>query len=36
MRKLLDSETLSISWRATGYVAPRKALADLQILERTN
>ena len=36
IRKLLDNEKLSISWRATGYVAPGKGLADLQVLERAN
>lgn len=36
IRKLLDSEKLSISWRAVGYVAPRKGIADLQVLERLN
>jgi tetratricopeptide (TPR) repeat protein len=36
IRKLLDSETLSISWRASGYVAPRKCMADLQVLARPN
>jgi hypothetical protein len=36
MRKLLDNEKLSISWRATGYIAPRQGLAELQILERPN
>ncbi len=34
IRRLLDGEKLSISWRAAGYVAPGKALADLQVLER--
>ncbi|MGA8743904.1 MAG: tetratricopeptide repeat protein [Terracidiphilus sp.] len=34
IRRLLDSEKLSISWRAVGYVAPGKAMADLQVLER--
>ena len=32
IRKLLDSETLTISWRAAGYIAPRKSMADLQLL----
>jgi tetratricopeptide (TPR) repeat protein len=36
IRKLLDSEMLSISWRASGYVAPRKGMADLQVLARLN
>ncbi|MGA7242847.1 MAG: tetratricopeptide repeat protein [Terracidiphilus sp.] len=34
IRRLLDGEKLSISWRAAGYVAPGKAMADLQVLER--
>ena len=36
IRKLLDSEMLSISWRASGYMAPRKGMADLQVLARLN
>jgi hypothetical protein len=36
MRKLLDNEKLSISWRASGYVAPGKGVAALQVLQRLN
>ena len=36
IRKLLDAETLSISWRATGYMAPRRGMAALQVLQRLN
>jgi tetratricopeptide (TPR) repeat protein len=36
IRKLLDNEKLAISWRASGYVAPRKEMANLQVLERPN
>ena len=36
IRKLLDSETLSISWRAPRYVAPSKGMPDLQLLARLN
>jgi tetratricopeptide (TPR) repeat protein len=36
MRKLLDNEKLSISWRANSYVAPNKGMADLQVLQRLN
>jgi tetratricopeptide (TPR) repeat protein len=36
IRKLLDGEALSISWRAPGYVAPRRGMASLQVLERPN
>ncbi len=36
IRKLLDNEKLSISWRAVGYVAPCRSLADLQVLQRMN
>ena len=36
IRRLLDNEKLSISWRASGYVAPGKAMADLQVLARPN
>ena len=36
IRKLLDTEKLAISWRASGYVAPGKDLANLQVLERSN
>ncbi len=36
IRRLLGTEKLSISWRAAGYVAPGKAMADLQVLERPN
>jgi tetratricopeptide (TPR) repeat protein len=36
IRKLLDGELLSISWRAAGYIAPGKGMADLQILQRIN
>jgi len=34
IRKLLDGETLSISWRAAGYMAPRRGMAALQVLHR--
>jgi tetratricopeptide (TPR) repeat protein len=36
IRKLLDSEKLSISWRAAGYITPGKGTADLQLLQRLN
>jgi tetratricopeptide (TPR) repeat protein len=36
IRKLLDGETLSICWRAAGYIAPGKGMADLQVLQRLN
>ncbi len=36
IRKLLDGEILSISWRAAGYMAPRKGMAALQVLQRLN
>jgi tetratricopeptide (TPR) repeat protein len=36
IRKLLDSEKLSISWRSTGYIAPGKGMAPLQVIERLN
>jgi tetratricopeptide (TPR) repeat protein len=36
IRKLLDGEILSISWRATGYMAPRRGMAALQVLHRPN
>ena len=34
IRKLLDGESLSISWRAVGYIAPTKGTAALQVLHR--
>jgi tetratricopeptide (TPR) repeat protein len=34
IRKLLDGEILSISWRAAGYTAPRTGMAALQVLHR--
>ena len=34
IRKLLDGESLSISWRAVGYVAPHRGTAALQVLQR--
>ncbi len=34
IRKLLDGEALSISWRAAGYVAPSRGMAALQLLPR--
>ncbi|WP_348264101.1 tetratricopeptide repeat protein [Telmatobacter sp. DSM 110680] len=36
IRKLLDGEKLSISWRAASYIAPVKGMADLQVLQRLN
>jgi tetratricopeptide (TPR) repeat protein len=36
IRKLLDGEKLSISWRAAGYIAPGKGIADLRVLQRLN
>lgn len=36
IHKLLDSEKLSISWRASGYLARSKGLADLRVLPRLN
>lgn len=36
IRKLLDGEILSISWRAAGYMAPRRGMAALQVLHRPN
>ncbi|MGA8089174.1 MAG: tetratricopeptide repeat protein [Terracidiphilus sp.] len=36
IRKLLDGETLSISWRAAGYIAPRRGTAALKVLHRPN
>jgi tetratricopeptide (TPR) repeat protein len=36
IRKLLDGEILSISWRAAGYKAPRTGMAALQVLHRPN
>ena len=36
IRKLLDSEKLSISWRATGYIARGNGVADLRVLARLN
>ena len=36
IRKLLDSEKLSIVWHATAYVAPRKGVAALELLGRLN
>ncbi len=36
IRKLLDGEILSISWRAAGYMAPRTGMAALQVLHRPN
>jgi tetratricopeptide (TPR) repeat protein len=36
IRKLLDGEALSISWRSPVYVAPRRGMASLQVLERLN
>ena len=32
IRKLLDSEKLSVAWRAEGYVAPGRGMAALEIL----
>ena len=36
IRKLLDGETLSISWRSSGYTAPHRGMAALQVLPRLN
>jgi tetratricopeptide (TPR) repeat protein len=36
IRKLLDSEKLSIVWHATSYVAPRKGMAALELLSLAN
>lgn len=36
IRKLLDNEKLTIVWQATGYVAPRKGVAALEVLRRVN
>jgi tetratricopeptide (TPR) repeat protein len=32
IRKLLDTEKLTVAWRATGYIAPRKCTAALQLV----
>jgi tetratricopeptide (TPR) repeat protein len=34
IRKLLDSETLSIAWRAAGYPTPRRGMASLEVMQR--
>lgn len=36
IRKLLDSEGLTLAWRAAKYVAPTKGLAELELLNRRN
>ena len=36
IRKLLDGEALSISWRAARYIAPHPGKAALQLLQRPN
>ena len=34
IRKLLDTEKLTVAWRATMYIAPRKSTAALQLVPR--
>jgi tetratricopeptide (TPR) repeat protein len=36
IRKLLDNETLTVVWRAEGYLVPAKGMAELGLLKRRN
>jgi tetratricopeptide (TPR) repeat protein len=36
IRKLLDSEELTVVWRAAGYLVPARGMAELGLLKRRN